>query len=181
MQKTEIFIPLLLIASLSGCSIMAIRKHEPNFKSTRELKQIKMDFYVLEVTAKQPELIKKLEGDSLTCRLAPFNMPANTSVGKFIRDALTDELDAAGKLSNNGSSIKITVNRIETDTGSINNGHWYLDFNYETEHETYNVQTDTLFESAYMGDTACRNAANAFTDALTDNFDHLYQKYKNEK
>lgn len=168
---------LFLLALLaSSCSVTAIKKHDPHFKSTRELQKVKGNFHVVEVRATKKEEQDQLKRSDLPCRLATFNMPTNTTVASFIRDALTDELDAAEKLSENGTKIFVTVNHLESHSASIDTGNWELDFDYLVGSKSINVKTKTEFESAYVAGTACTNTANALTDALTENFVALYKK-----
>ena len=103
----NLFLGLATLALFNGCSIMAIKKHEPNFKNVRELEATKGSFQVDKVIAGNPEIQEKLKASSLTCRLTSFNMPVNTNVAQFIDDALSDELDAAQKISKNGSAFTI--------------------------------------------------------------------------
>jgi hypothetical protein len=155
---------------------MAVKKHVPYFKSTRELRKAKGTYTVAGVTGADPNMEKKLAGETLSCRLTNFNMPVNTSVANYIKDGLTDELDAADKFAPKGSAISVVVNKLESDTSGFNTGDWQLDFNYVMKGKSYNVKTKTEFESAYSADTACRNTANALTDALTENFTAFYKK-----
>jgi hypothetical protein len=161
---------------LSSCSVMAVKKHVPHFKNTRELAKAKGSYSVLDAKGATPEMEEKLKSESLSCRLTTFNMPANTSVANFLKDALTDELDAAEKLNLKGDKITIVVKAMDSDTSGFNTGSWALDFDYIVGTKTHNVKTKTDFESAYAADTACRNTANALTDALTDNFTAFYKK-----
>lgn len=161
---------------LSSCSVMAVKKHVPHFKNTRELSKVKGSYSVLDAKGSTPEMEEKLKGESLSCRLTTFNMPANTSLATFLKDALTDEIDAAEKLNPSGGKITVVVKELNSDTSGFSTGSWMLDFDYILGTKTYNVKTKTEFESAYMAETACRNTANALTDALTENFAAFYKK-----
>lgn len=161
---------------LSSCSVMAVKKHVPHFKNTRELSKVKGSYSVLDAKGGTPAMEEKLKSESLSCRLTTFNMPANTSVANFLKDALTDELDAAEKLNLKGDKITIVVKGMDSDTSGFSTGSWALDFDYIVGTKTHNVKTKTEFESAYAADTACRNTANALTDALNDNFAAFYKK-----
>jgi hypothetical protein len=186
-MKKYFSLSLVLSAlALSACSGAAIKKHEPNFKNVRELEKVKGKFHVADVVAKatavekgkekDTELEKKLRASSLKCRLTTFSMPVNTTVAQFIKNSLTDELDAAQKLSPTASAITVTVNQLESDTGGFGKGTWTLDFDYRVDNKNYNARTVTEFESAYAAATACRNTAEALTDALGQNFSALYKK-----
>jgi hypothetical protein len=171
---------ILLIAVMSfgfmGCSVLAIRKHQPNFKSVRMLSGVKGSYYVKDIRAARPDVDKALGKDSMSCRLTTFNTPAGMTLADYIRAALTDELDAAGKKDPKGRPIAVTVKTIESDTSGFDKGTWHLDFDYEIGSRHIDINTQTQFESAFMADTACRNTANALTDALTDNFKKLYSQ-----
>lgn len=181
MKYFKVLLPLALLLPFSACSVMAIKKHNPNFKNVRELESVKGQFFVSKVMPGTDEISVKLGGKSLSCRLTTFNMPADTVLAKFIDDALTDELDAARKLSDKGTGINVIVNKIESDTSGFDKGNWTLQFNYELKGKVYSVNTVTEFESAYSADTACRNTASALTDALTENFLGLYKKLGSAK
>lgn len=160
-------VSLLLLAS---CSVAGIQKHNPNFKTTRELRKLRGHYSAVDVKATDAEMVKKLQSSSLGCRLTSFSMPANMTVKDFIQAAFTDELDAAERLSKNGTEIAIQVNALTSDTSSFGKGSWTLDFSYAEGKKKVNIKTVTEFESAYMAETACRNTANALSSALTDNF-----------
>ena len=167
----------LLAALLSSCSVMAVKRHEPNFRSTREVTKIKGPFHVEAVAGANEEMNKRLAATALTCRLAAVNMPANNTVSAYLKQAFNDELDAAGKLAEKGTPIVVTVKKLESNTG-IGKGDWTLDLDYSVKGKVYNVKTTTEFEGAYAGDTACRNTGAALTDAVGENFVKFTQQLK---
>jgi hypothetical protein len=172
----RILLALAALFLLSACSVTAVKKHVPHFKTTRELSKAKGSFSVLDAKGATPEMEEKLKGESLSCRLTTFNMPANMSISNFLKDALTDELDAAEKLNLKGDKITVVVKAMDSDTSGFNTGSWSLDFDYILKGKTYNVKTKTDFESAYSAVTACRNTAEALTDAVTENFAGFFKK-----
>lgn len=177
MKKLNPFSALLCSLLLASCSVTGIQKHNPNFKTTRELKKMKGSFHVTEVKAVDPQVMERLKSASLTCRLTSFSMPANMTLKDFLQTALTDELDAAEKMSTAGTGISLQVNQIESCSG-VDKGTWTLDFLYLVGKKSVAVKTVTEFESAYLGDTACRNTANALSTALADNFASFSEKNK---
>ena len=176
MAKLNLAIFALISILLSSCSVMAIQKHNPNFKSTRELEKAKGSFKVAEVKGGKPEMEKRLASKALSCRLTTFNMPADMTVSGFMKAGLTDEFDAARKLSEGGHGVTVVVNNLASDTASFDKGSWDLDLDYVVSNKTINVKTKTVFESAYMAETACRNTANALSNALEENFTEFFKK-----
>lgn len=176
MKLSPIFL-LLAAFSLSACSVAAIQKHQPHFRNTRELSKVKGTFRVAEVKATETKVDERLKSTALSCRLTTFNMPSGLTVASYVKEALSDELDAAEKIHPaNGTPITVVVKGMESDTSSLNKGNWTLDFDYLVAGKTHNVKTVTEFESAYNAGTACRNTADALTVALTENFAGLYKK-----
>lgn len=161
---------------LSGCSVMAVRAHQPGFKNTRELAAVRGIYRVGEISGSVASVDRLLSEKAMPCRLTTFNMPADKSVGQYIQQALTDELDAAKKLSDKGTPITIVVNKLDSDTAGLDKGSWTLDFTYQVGSRAYNVRTTTQYESAFVATTACRNTGDALTDALSANFMALYHK-----
>lgn len=176
MKKYSLFALLAAALVMSSCSVMGIKKHQPNFKNVRELEAVKGSFRVESVKANEKEMQERLVTNSLSCRLTTFNMPAGKDVAGFLQDALTDEFDAARKLAPNGTPVNVVVNNLTSDTSGFSRGNWTLDFDYLVKGKTYNVKTVTEFESAYAADTACRNTAAALTDAVGENFASFYKK-----
>ena len=173
--KFQLFALIAFSIALSSCSITAINKHQPNFKSSREIAKAKGNFHIGEIKSSDAELLKQLHLSHFQCRMTTFNMPANKTVEDFLRDAYTDELDAAEKLSPNGTPISIDVKQIESSSG-LDKGTWTLDFNYKVGSRVVEVKTVSEFESAFAADTACRNTANAFSEAIGENFVTLFRK-----
>jgi hypothetical protein len=171
--------PLVALAAfsllLSSCSIMAIKKHEPNFKSSREIAKSKGSYKIGAITTSGEELTKLLRASHFQCRMTTFNMPANKTVEDFLRDSFTDELDAAEKLSGTGTPISLEVKKMESSSG-LDKGTWTLDFTYKVGSRLVEVNTVSEFESAFAADTACRNTASAFSDAVGENFVGLFRK-----
>lgn len=166
---------ILCMLALSGCSVMAVRKYDPYFKNTQDLSHVKGTFSSISVAGGSAPLANRLKRSSLDCRLTTYEMPAKTTVSDYIRDALNDEFDAAQKLSPSGKPIALTVNKLESDTSSFSTGTWTLDFDYAVAGQKRNIKTLTEFQSAYMGDTACRNTAEALQDALRANFAKFFK------
>lgn len=176
MQKHSLLSLLAVAFLLSACSVMGIKKHQPNFKNVRELEAVKGSFRVESVTANAKEMQERLATSSLSCRLTTFNMPPDKNVAAFLQEALTDEFDAARKLAPNGTPVGVVVKDLTSDTSGFSRGTWTLDFDYLVKGKTYSVKTVTEFESAYAADTACRNTASALTDAVGENFAAFYKK-----
>lgn len=175
MRYSKILLVVFIGFLLSGCAVTAIRKHQPNFKNVHLLEKVKGEYRVKEVVSPDPGLQERLNSRTLSCRLVTFNTPSGLTLSDYLRAALSDELEAAKKRKDNGTPITLSVNQLESDTSGFNTGTWTLNFDYIVGSRKVNVQTVTNFESAYMADTACRNTANALTDAISANFKKFYE------
>ncbi len=164
---------------LSSCSVAGIRKHEPGYKNVQSLERVKGSFSVGRVEATQQGVASRLKSKSMPCRLTTFNAPAGMTFSDYLQSALTDELSAAKKMSASGVPISIRVNQLESDSSGFDKGTWKLDFDYLVGSKRIHVTTATVFESAFVADTACRNTASALTDALAENFRQFYQRLSN--
>lgn len=175
-KKMSRFLALLLLAGLlGGCSVVAIRKHEPGYKNVRALQSQKASFRLSGVRGRDEYVERSLSSKSLLCRLTTFNMPAGQTVADYIRQALTDELDAAQRLSMGGTVLEITVLRLDSNSLSPMQGAWDLEFEYSYAGRRRKIKTVYKFESAIDGQVACRNTAQAFSDALAQNFAEFYK------
>ena len=155
---------------------MGVRQYDPYYKNTQQLTKLDKTINGVTVEGATSELTEKLEKPSLTCRLMTYEMPANKAVKDYLRDALTTEFEAAKKLSPKGTPVKIVVNELDSDTSGFSKGTWTLDFTYKLDNRSENVRTVTEFASAYMGDAACRNTAQALEQALRENFQSFFSK-----
>ncbi|MCA9559446.1 MAG: hypothetical protein KC583_12875 [Myxococcales bacterium] len=171
-----LFTLLLASVAMAGCSVMGVRRHQPHFKTSRQLEGTAGTYRVGTVKAADLSVESTLSATSLSCRLTTFDLPPQTSVATYLRDALTDELDAGRKLAKDGREIGLFVHRFESDTSSLDQGAWHLDITYEIDGRSYRVSTQTPFESAFVATTACANTATALTDALSENFSQLFAK-----
>jgi hypothetical protein len=172
MLKPLLFLVLCFLAT--ACSVVAVRPYDPFYKNTSELALVKGSFKGVQVRGATAGVDALLKQSSMTCRLTTFNMPANKNVETYVQDALTVELDAAKKLSPNGPTITVTINRLESDTAGFNKGHWDVDFTYSTGKSMTNIKTSTEFESAFAAGTACRNTAQGLETALRENFNKFF-------
>lgn len=164
-------IAIFILLILSSCSVATIKSHNPHYKSSREIAKIKGMYKIENVSGGNKDLETLLERKDLQCRGTTFDMPPKMSVRTYIADALTNELDAAGKLDNTtGRAIRSSYNRIEPDTSNFDNGFWYIEAMYEIGGNKYNVKTITEFSSAFNASVACVTTANMFEDAIAQNF-----------
>ncbi len=183
---------LLIILSIAGCSIMAVKKHSPHYLNTRKLKKVNGIYKISNVVAEKKaaplptsdiklayqdnrpirsSIENVLEGKSVQCRLTTFNLPAKMTVQTYLKETFEHELDAAEKLDpTKGKEIKILVKKLEVDTSSGTDGLWLLDIEYEVGGKKHLVSTQSAFESAFNAQAACSNAANTFSDAIAENF-----------
>jgi hypothetical protein len=172
---------LLLLSfgmALSACSVTSIKKYNPNFKTTREVEKLKSSVSEVDVLPSQ-EKSNILNQTSLSCRATTFQLPTGMTLKNYLQEALTDELDAAHKLQSNGSILKVVVHELNSDTAGFNTGTWSLDFEYFVGKNRTRIRSNTAFESAFMGDTACRNTATALEEAVRENFSAYFQKITN--
>lgn len=175
-MKLKFVVLAVLSLTLGACSVLTVKEYNPNFKTTRELEKSNQSFSSIEIITSKSDVEKVLGGSTWSCRLAKFDMPHNKTVKKYIEKALTDELEAARKLSSNKQKLVVTINDIVSDSSGIGTGTWTLDFNYSYESKSIPVKTTTPFNSAFTGTAACRNTAMAFEDAIRDNFSNFVQK-----
>lgn len=176
MKLGSITAALTLVAILSGCSVAGIRKHQPSVQNIRTAESLKNQYSVAIVDTDNPKKALKMNKRSLGCRMVSYELP--TPLFTYVKDALTDELDAARKLSPSGAPISISVVEIDSDTSGMNDGYWNTHLIYDVNGKKYDIKKTTRFESAYMGDVACRNTGNALTDALAENFAGFYRELK---
>lgn len=178
MQKIKIALLCLSCLLLSSCSVMAVKKYNPNFKTTRKVENsiAPVGDIVVKGTATTED---SLNSNSMSCRLATFEMPANSTLRGYIKSAVADELDAAKKLSDSGEKLQIVVNEFVSDTAGFDTGVWTIDMNYQLGKKLVNVKTETRFTSAFFAQTACTNTATALEDALRENFEEFFKKIRN--
>ncbi|MBX2994858.1 MAG: hypothetical protein KF681_08550 [Bdellovibrionaceae bacterium] len=163
-----------LFSLLSGCSVAGIRRHQPSVQNIRTAESLKNQYSVSGVESDNPRASQRLNKRSMGCRMVNYELP--TPLFTFVKDALTDELDAARKLSPSGAPISISVIEIDSDTSGMNDGYWNTHLIYDVNGKKYDIKKTTRFESAYMADVACRNTGNALTDALAENFAGFYRE-----
>jgi len=161
---------------LNACSVAGIRNYDPYYKNTQALATVKDNFKDVSVKGASPEVDKMLQKKDMSCRLTTFNMPANSTVGSYIKDAMTSELDAAKKIQPNGRPVSIQVNKLDSNTSGMDKGQWTADFTYTMGGSIKDVKTTTEFESAFAAATACRNTAEALQQAMRDNFNKYFSE-----
>ncbi len=107
--------------------------------------------------------------ESPTCRLfGPIKVAPGKSPTEYIRDAMQEELFAAGVYQpNSANSIS---GRIEAlSFSSVSPAHWIITMNVRTPTSPgYTVTTKYNFDTSWAADAACKNVADAFGPAVQE-------------
>ena len=159
-----------------GCAEVNIKPHMPTLKSTREISKVDGTYRILTVKGNTSALDKILNNIQMKCSATNFSMPRGNTVGSFIREIFEQELDAAKKLSLNGTPIEVVVKSIELETTNTASGTWTVEIDYNQNEKTTNIKNIIEFESKFSMLSSCKNASNIFEEALVDNFVDFIKK-----
>jgi ABC-type uncharacterized transport system auxiliary subunit len=107
--------------------------------------------------------------ESPTCRLfGPIKVAPGKSPTEYIRDAMQEELFAAGVYQPN--SPNAISGRIEAlSFSSVTPANWTISMSVKTPSSPgYTVTTKYNFDTSWTADAACKNVADAFGPAVQD-------------
>lgn len=112
---------------------------------------------------------------SLTCRLSdPVFLPNGQSFGQYIMDALHQELKAS-ELTDQATGRELTLHPKRVDFSSaLGATNWFLDVEYGSIGEKFDVSTVYNDRSSYEGNKACGNIALYFRKAVAEHLRQLY-------
>lgn len=167
---------LLCLGLLTGCATATVAPYGAPSPGTTTLSKVKGKFSPLDVRGKTPGMEEVVKGETFACGAHSFHTPPNLSIANYVKDALAEELKAAGKYSFTGDKITIDVGDVVLDAGGAQPGSWLLDFYYTLNTRTKRVQTRTEFSASDGEEAACRRAAEAFPKAVEENFAAYYRQ-----
>lgn len=112
---------------------------------------------------------------SLMCRLSdPVSLPNGQSFGQYIMDALHQELKAS-ELTDQATGRELTLHPKRVDFSSaLGATNWFLDVEYGSIGEKFDVSTVYNDRSSYEGTKACGNIALYFRKAVAEHLRQLY-------
>lgn len=168
----------LLCLSLVGCAEMGLKPHKPSLKNSLEIAKTQGMFQILTIKGANPDVVKSLGGDLMSCGSTTFSMPRGNTVSTFIREIFEQELISAKKLSDNGTPIEVMIKSMKLDMTSKENGVWTIEIDYTANEKTTNVKTITEFESKVSMLTSCTHTASVFEDTLADNLVEYFNKIR---
>lgn len=102
----------------------------------------------------------------ITCRaVGPVDTPGNQSFTQYIRTAFVDELNLAQMYSNTGNvEVSGDVDKIDFSSTS---GAWIINAQVTVSNEpVYKVREKYAYHSAFFGETACADTAQAYEAAV---------------
>lgn len=161
------FASIILSISLIGCSVAYIKNYEPPLENLKILKT-----YKSKISVENNETDSKK--DFILCRNGKIDLPPNQTLDQYIFNSLKKELSLEDKISHDGTSLKVKVERIEVFT-MRNPSEWKIDIKYVFENKEFLSSTIYPFTFAHSGDVACRNAADTFNNALSENYQFFYK------
>ena len=166
---------LFLALALTACAETTVKDHSPQPADTAALEPVPGKYSPLDVKGANPKMEEFVKSEVFPCRQTVFHTKPNTSIAVYVKDALGEELKAAGKYALGGDKITINVvtmiPRVDATRGA-----WRLEFDYILKLRTYRVRTITPFAVAKEDKVACGNAANSLSRALNENFRAFFER-----
>jgi len=104
----------------------------------------------------------------VNCRGVDIQIPDRLTVATFVKNGFSDELKLAGVYSSN-AKIELQGKLLKFDVEcNIGTGRWLTEMEITIGANTFTIQNNYDFESAYTGDIAYNNAQQSITPALQD-------------
>ena len=149
--------------TLSACETFTAERYDVSSKNQATLKNYKSSekFDVGDFSAVNAESI------SVNCRMAgPIQVPGSGNHEEYIKDALIDELQMAGKY-NPESGKQITAILEEVSVSTVTPASWKIagDF-YLNETNLKTVRINYPYKTSFSALGACNNAAENFPYAV---------------
>ena len=163
MKKNKI-IPIALAALLlSSCGSSNVKTYRPDPTAFTEFKNRNTGKVKLE-GVKMP----KGDTNSIMCRMAGnIYLPNKMKYSEYLNDVLNKALVVTDKLDDQHPAHSLSVELNKVDFYSIS-GEWIIDGKVVVDHKGHHhVKTVTKYGTAYVADTACKNAAESFDEAAT--------------
>ena len=159
---------LSTLVIVGACGSNNVKRYRADMSIYRQLKKYDIDkINTVNVTM--------AEGDRcfIMCRMSGnIYLPNNITYSKYIEDAFEKVLmysDGQKKTKN----LKIELTKVDVNTVS---GKWTIKANaYIDGQQAKEILSVTKFGTAYVADSACRNAAEVFEDAVTEFIEKVIQ------
>lgn len=163
MKKNKLIAITIAAITLSGCASNNIKSYKPDATAFTDFKN--------RTTGKvKVESVTMPQGDinSIMCRMSGnIYLPNKMKYSEYVNEALNKVLIATDKLDNENAAHSLSVVLNKVDFNSIA-GEWVIDGNVIVDHKApLHVKSVTKYGTSYIADYACKNAAEAFDEAVT--------------
>jgi len=164
MSITKIIGISFILLVVSGCSSNNIKSYkvDPSLKASFQHHEIKKT-NVQSVTKSKDDL------DSILCRMVGnIYLPQKMKYSEYVKDALNKSLVYITEHSTSEASHNLNVVLDVVDVNTIA-GEWKVDGHVTVDQNSpVKIETVTKFGTAYIAETACRNAAESFDEAVAN-------------
>jgi hypothetical protein len=147
---------------LSACSTFTAQRYSLSADNSVTLKT--MEAGNINVAA-----FKDPAGFDNSCRaVGPITPPDNLGFAAYIQKALTDELKVAGKFDDKAPKVTLSgsVEKLAFSS-SMTGGSWDIGLRVNSSNgKSVNVAEHYEFSSSYVGETACKQTADAYMPAV---------------
>lgn len=159
MRRVAIFVlPLVL----GACAQFSAAPYDPSTGNVMTMQSATGE----QKLAMAPYDVAKGVETELRCRAGTIHMPHEQSVSAYLTEALKTELRQAAAYSED-ASVKIEPKLTELGVSTTEDPSWQLSATISASTgKSYSVAVKHSFRSSYLGDKACKSAANAFLTAV---------------
>jgi hypothetical protein len=157
---------LATAVALAGCSTPTSPRYSVSAANNQALRALQLPKVAVGSFA-EPKAFYPL------CRgMGGLTVPDGMTHTQYIRKALVDELQLAGVYDEIKPLVRITgvVSTVEfSSTDRLTGGHWLVEMSLQSSTGArMDVRSNYSFDSAFAGDIACINVANAWPYAVQD-------------
>jgi len=154
---------LLLLFVFTGCASNNVKSYRADLSTAHHLKG-KGDIVLKKVT------MENGDKNAIMCRLAGnIYLPRKMTYSEYIENAFQNTiLLNENKEGASGKKRALSINLTKVEFDSLS-GKWFIDGIITIDNKpSQEIKSVTKFGTAYVAYAACRNAADAFDEAVTD-------------
>jgi hypothetical protein len=151
---------------LSGCSTPTSPRYSISASNNQAIRALQLPRIAVGAFTEPQKFYSNCRG------MGPATLPDGLTHTQYVRKALVDELSLAGAYDEAEPVFRLTgaVKNLEfSSNDKLVQGHWLVEMTLQSSNGAgIDVSSNYVFETAFAGDIACINVANAWPAAVQD-------------